>query len=302
MSKHAPKVMAASLTPLNSNFSIDHAQFGKHIHWLLDQGCDGVVLFGTTGEGNSFSVAERKAALQAVVDQGINPERLVVATGCCALPDTVELTRHALACGVHQMLVLPPFYYKTASDNGIFESFSQLIAQVDSEDLKILLYHFPKMAVVNFSPELIERLVSSFPAHITGIKDSTGDREHTQMLSDRFPSLAVYAGSEMFLADYLQAGGAGCISATANATAALAASVRDATSSAEQREIQHQLSAVRGAFEAFPLTGVLKGLLAHETEHKQWNIVRCPLSTLAPEKTQALANQLSELGFRLPAQ
>ena len=221
----------------------------------------------------------------------------MVGTGCCALPDTLSLTRHALENGVHRALVLPPFYYKTASENGIYETFVELIDQISDAALRIYLYHFPKMAVVAFSPELIGRLAERFPDQIAGIKDSTGDREHTEMLNACFPSMKVYAGSEMFLLDYLRAGGVGCISATTNLTAKLAARVRDRRDMADADKYQEQLSAVRAVFERYPLTGALKGLLALHTGHSAWRNLRLPLSCLPENRVAELSDGLSKLNY-----
>jgi len=299
MTQSNGEVLAASLTPLTDDKSIDNERFADHVGWLLDNGCDGAVLFGTTGEANSFTVAERQAALESLLNAGIAAERLMVGTGCCALPDTLSLTRHALKHGVQRALVLPPFYYKTASEHGIHATFAELINQIGDAALRVYLYHFPKMAVVAFSPELIGRLIDQFPDQIAGIKDSTGDREHTEMLNARFPSLKVYAGSEMFLLDYLRSGGIGCISATTNLTARLAATVRDRRDLADADQYQSQLSAVRAAFERYPLTAALKGLLALHTGLPAWQNVRLPLSCLAPDRVEELSNGLSELNYAI---
>ena len=297
MTQTTPEILAASLTPLHDNQSIDHARFAHHVRQLLDQGCDGVLLFGTTGEANSFTVTERQGALESLLKTGIAPEKLMVGTGCCALPDTLALTRHALAHGVHRALVLPPFYYKTATDNGLYDTFAALIDQVGDAALRVYLYHFPKMAVVAFTPELIARLAEKFPEQIAGVKDSTGDRAHTEMLNTRFPALKIYAGSEMFLLDYLRAGGIGCISATANLTASLAATVRDQRDQPGAEQHQAQLSAVRAAFESYPVIGALKGLLASHTGHAGWQNVRLPLSRLPVDRVVELRHALSELNF-----
>lgn len=297
MTQSDGEVLAASLTPLTADKSIDNERFADHVGWLLDNGCDGAVIFGTTGEANSFTVAERQIALESLLNAGVPPAKLMVGTGCCALPDTLSLTRHALEHGVHRALVLPPFYYKTATENGIYETFAQLIDQIGDAALRIYLYHFPKMAVVAFSPELIGRLIERFPDQIAGIKDSSGDREHTGMLNDCFPSMKVYAGSEMFMLDYLRAGGIGCISATANLTARLAATVRDRRDMADADQCQSQLSAVRAVFERYPLTAALKGLLALYSGHAAWQNVRLPLSCLAEDRIAELSDSLSELDF-----
>lgn len=293
------EVLAASLTPLTADKSVDNELFADHVRWLLGNGCDGVVIFGTTGEASSLTVGERQAALESLLNAGIAGERLMVGTGCCALPDTLALTRHALEHGVCRALVLPPFYYKSVSEDGIYATFAKLIEQIGDAALRIYLYHFPKMAVVAFTPELIGRLSDGFPKQIAGIKDSTGDREHTEMLNACFPSMKVYAGSEMSLLDYLRAGGIGCISATTNLTARLAAAVRDRRDSSDADQLQRQLSAVRAVFERYPLTGALKGLLAMHTGQSGWKNVRLPLSCLAAERVAELIDELSALDYTI---
>ena len=297
MTQAKPEILAASLTPLHDNQSIDHRRFADHVRQLLNNGCDGVLLFGTTGEANSFTVPERQAALESLLRAGITPDTLMVGTGCCALPDTLALTRHALEHGVHRALVLPPFYYKTATDNGLYDTFAALIDQIGDAALRVYLYHFPKMAVVAFTPELIGRLAANFPEQIAGVKDSTGDRAHTEMLNTRFPSLKVYAGNEMFLLDYLRSGGIGCISATLNVTARLAATVRDRRDLADAEQHQAQLSAVRAVFERYPVIGALKGLLAQHTGESAWQNLRLPLACLAQNRVAELHHQLSEHNF-----
>lgn len=297
MPQHAPQVLAASLTPLAADKSIAHDRFSDYVKSLLKNGCDGVLLFGTTGEANSFTVGERQAALESLLEGGVAPSKLMVGTGCCALPDTLSLTRHALGLGVHRVLVLPPFYYKNASEDGLFNTFAALIDQLASPALRLYLYHFPKMAVVSFTPELIARLAERFPEQLAGIKDSTGNKEHTMMLNSRFPSLEVFAGSEMFLLDYLRAGGAGCISATTNLTAGLAARVRDHAQTPDAELHQQQLSAVRAVFERYPMIGALKGLLAMQTGDATWDNLRLPLLNLDKDSVAELRHALSELDF-----
>lgn len=299
MTQRAAEVLAASLTPLKDDKSIDNEHFAAHVRWLLANGCDGVALFGTTGEGTSFSVAERQSALEALLRADIAAERLMVGTGCSALPDTVSLTRHALECGVQRVLVLPPFYYKTVDENDIFETFAELIDQIGDPVLRIYLYHFPKMAIVAFSPSLIARLVERFPEQIAGVKDSSGDQEHTEMLNARFPSLKIYAGTEKFLLDYLRVGGIGCISATTNLTTRLAAKVRDHCDQPGAEGYQAELTAVRTVLEGYPMTGGLKALLALHTGRPEWRNVRVPLSCLAEKGATELQDNLLELQYRV---
>ena len=210
-SSAAHGVWSPVLVPLRSDLSIDSERFVAHARWLLAQGCHGLALFGTTSEANSFSVPERKALLEQIVEDGIPPGRLMVGTGCCALTDSVELTRHAMDTGCCRVLMLPPFYYKGVSDEGLFRSFAAVIERVGNPALRVFLYHFPRLSGVPVTEGLIGMLDSAFPEVIAGVKDSSGDWSNTRMMLDRFPHLAIFPGSETFLLDGLRAGGAGCI-------------------------------------------------------------------------------------------
>ncbi|MDX1546623.1 MAG: dihydrodipicolinate synthase family protein [Rhodothermales bacterium] len=284
-------VFAAALTPLRADLDIDPAALARHLLGLLEAGCDGLALFGTTGEATTFSIAERTAALEAVAAAGVPLHRLRVGTGACALPDAAALTRHAVAAGAGGVLVLPPFYYKGVEDDGLFAFFDALIQRVGDARLRIYLYHFPKMSGVPISAELAERLARRYPSVLAGVKDSSGDLAHTGALIERLPGLRIFAGTERLLLDALRAGGAGCISATANVTAPHAAAVLRAwrRGRAEEAEaLQRHLSALRQALEAFPVIPALK----HRTG---LGPVRPPLTSLPPEVTSALDAQLRAL-------
>ena len=136
-------MLTASLTPFDQDLRIDHDRLGAHVQWLLERGAMGVVLMGTTGEANSLSTSERKRALDTVLDAGVDPDHLIVGTGCCALTDTADLTKHALDAGVQRMLVLPPFYYKNVSEDGLFASYDHLLQSMGSTWIRVYLYHFP---------------------------------------------------------------------------------------------------------------------------------------------------------------
>lgn len=277
-------VYAACLTPLHGDLRIDHEALAAHACWLLANGCDGLVLLGTTGEANSFSIAERMALLDGVIEAGLPPGRLMVGTGCCAAPDTIALTRHAVAHGVGGVLMLPPFYYKNVSDDGVFAAFDQVIQQVGEATLQVYLYHFPKMSGVAFSPTLIERFRHRYPSTIVGMKDSGGDFEHMKQTIAAFPAFRVFAGTERYLLDILAIGGAGCISATTNVTCRLAGEVFARRGTADARNLQTRLTANRAALEAFPFAAALKHLTAVRTGQASWRNVRPPLQALTSEQ------------------
>lgn len=172
MTKQIRGVFCAAATPIDEHGAPDLGRLAEHASQLLADGCEGVALLGTTGEANSFSLAERQQIVEATVEAGIPPERLMPGTGTCAVPDTVALTRHALSLGITDVVMLPPFYYKQPSDDGLFAAYSSVIDKVADPRLKVILYHIPQMSAVPLPLPLIKRLVDRYPETVVGIKDS----------------------------------------------------------------------------------------------------------------------------------
>jgi len=292
-------VYAACLTPLHTDLSIDVPTWTRHIRRLLDGGCTGVLLFGSTGEANSFSVAERQAGLEEVLDAGIPAERLMVGAGCAAVPDTVALARYAVAHGIPGVLTMPPFYYQGITTDGAFAALEHIIRGVGADRLALYLYHFPKMSGVPYTHELITRLIDTFPDTIAGIKDSSSDWKHMRGLRATVPDLQLFAGNEVYLRDTLEAGGAGCISATVNVTHELAGSIfsqQAGTANTEAtRSDQARLSHIRRTLMAHPTIPMLKQLMAWHTGHEGWQHLRPPLTPLGPYARQALQHAVADL-------
>ena len=282
-----PAVLTASLTPLDQNLNIDCNHLAHHVQWLLGQGTSGVVLMGTTGEANSFNTSERMMALEAVLSSGVDPGKLIVGTGCCALTDTVDLTRNALRAGVHRILVLPPFYYKQVSEDGLFAAYDSLLQSVGNDEIRVYLYHFPKMSAVPISVALVERLIQVYPDNIAGFKDSSGDWAHILAMIRHFREIDVFAGSEQFLLDTLRVGGAGCISATANVSSHLAAELLHRWEKPEAQTLQTNLYGIRRAVEQWPMIPALKALMQDLTKQENWANLRPPLKALAPREVSA---------------
>ena len=289
------------LTPVDQDLNPDAARFVAHARWLLDQGCHGLVVFGTTGEANSFSVDERVALLEAILEAGLPHHRLVVGTGCCALTDTVRLTRHARSLGITGVLALPPFYYKNNSDDALFGSFDQLIQRVGDKDFSLYLYHFPSLSGVPITPGLLERLGAAYPGTLAGVKDSSGDWNTTRLLIERFPELAIFPGAETLLLPALQAGGAGCISASCNVNGRPIRRLYDdyEASAGGLQEQQEQLNAVRKVLQLRPMIPVMKHLIADERSDPAWRRVRPPLLPLPDVEGRALESELLGLGWRI---
>ena len=292
-------VWSPVLVPLRPDLSIDPERFLAHAHWLLAQGCHGLALFGTTSEANSFSVSERKALVERVVEGGIPPECLMVGTGCCALTDSVELTRHALDAGCRRVLMLPPFYYKGMSDEGLFRSFAEVIERVGDPALEVFLYHFPRLSGVPVTEGLIALLDGEFPEVIAGVKDSSGDWSNTRMMLDRFPHLAIFPGSEVFLLDGLRAGGAGCITATSNVNAAGARAIFDAWNdeNGTADAMQEAATAVRRAIDRHPGIPAQKYLISYYRSDPAWRAVRPPMIGLTDDEGRDLLGGLADTAF-----
>lgn len=296
-SKLAKGVYAASLTPLNDQLEIDHVRLAHHCHWLLEHGCTGILLMGTTGEANSFSIAERMVALDAVIESGIPAQKLLVGTGCCAVPDTILLSQHALSHNVAGLVMLPPFYYKNANDAGLFDAFDQIIHGVNDDRLKIYLYHFPQMSAVPFSFSLIEKLLATFPDQIAGIKDSSGEWENMKLLATTFPNFQVFAGSERFLAGIKEVGGAGCISATVNVSCRDAAFLFQETQKNRIEELQNKLNKLRLIIEKYPMIPTLKQVMYQQNAEPGWLNMRPPHIALTKQEVSMLTNELAAINF-----
>ena len=296
-------VFAAVLTPLNPDLSINATRMVEHCRWLLKNGCHGLAVLGTTGEANSFSVDERMAIIDTLVDGGIAGSTLMPGTGCCSIPDTVALTRHAVDNGANRVLMLPPFYYKGVSDDGLFAAYSEVIDRVGDSRLKIYLYHFPQMSSVPISYDLIERLLTRYPDVIAGMKDSSGDYANMAGAAKRFPGFGVLTGSDEFLAPLLRDGGIGCITAVANIASALARDVYAAWVSGDgagMDRAQADLNAVQDAVYAYPLFAGLKDIMARHSGDKAWRTVRPPLVALDDSQSAGLTERLAATSYTLP--
>jgi 4-hydroxy-tetrahydrodipicolinate synthase len=289
------------LTPVDQDLRPEALRFVAHARWLLDEGCHGLVVFGTTGEANSFSVEERIVFLEAVLDAGLPRDRMLVGTGCCALSDTVRLTSHALSLGITGVLALPPFYYKNLSDEALFHSFDEVIQRVANTSFALYLYHFPSLSGVPITPGLLERLGAAYPDILAGVKDSSGDWNNTRMLIERFPGLAIFPGAETLLLPALQAGGAGCISASCNVNARQIRKLYDdfETGGDGLEPAQDELTAVRKVLQLRPMIPVMKHLIADKRGDPAWRGVVPPFRSLPDAEASALEMELSALGWRI---
>lgn len=273
-------VLAAVPTPLNSDFDPDIDLFMEHCDWVLAAGCDGLNVLGTTGEANSQSHRARAALMRSVAASSLQQYPLMVGTGTPALADTIELTTLAAELGFDAALVLPPFYYKPASDDGLFNYFAKLIDAVANTDIGIYLYNFPQLTGLNFSPGLVSRLIDAYPNHLRGMKDSSGNLDYTQGMAASFSGVFdMFPGSEAPLPDAVKYGYAGCISASVNATAVLAARIWQQRSAPAEKDVS-DLRELRSIIQSMPMVAAVKTLIARRTGDDAWLRLLPPLVPL----------------------
>jgi 4-hydroxy-tetrahydrodipicolinate synthase len=294
-------VLSPVVTPFNRDLSPDPKRFIAHCQWLLTQNC-GLAVFGTNSEANSLSVNERIALLDALLAADVDPSRMMPGTGCCALTDTVRLTEHAVKAGCAGVLMLPPFYYKDVSEEGLYRNFSEVVERVGDARLRIYLYHIPPVAIVGITPGLVERLLKKYPTAIAGMKDSSGDWNNTKTFLDAFAKSGfdIFPGSESFLLAGLKNGGAGCISATANVNpAAIDKLFRDWRKPDADLQ-QEALNVVRKTVGQYVMIPALKAVVAHYSKDPEWTAVRPPLTELTAVQAKNVIDGLRKLNFDMP--
>ena len=288
----------ALLTPLDASRNIDLPVLAEHACQLLAQGCTGVTPFGTTGEGPSFSVAERQTALEGLVNGGVQAERILASTSCAALPDTVALTRHAVQLGAQGCLVLPPFFLKGVPDQGVVDYYTQLVEAVDDSRLRLVPYHIPQVSGVPLSHSVIETLLARFPGLVVGLKDSGCQRETSLAFAAAFMSrLQVWVGNEPDLQTLAGRGARGAVSGVGNIAPRLVQRlIQGAASPSGERDARdvHELLGILGGY---GLTAAFKSTMALLTGHDGWRRVRAPLVALEGAAHERLAAQWRAFGL-----
>jgi 4-hydroxy-tetrahydrodipicolinate synthase len=291
-------IFAAAATPLKADYTIDEDKLVDHCRWLLDEGgCDGINLLGTTGEATSFSVEQRIAAMRAIAGSGLRMDRFMVGTGAAALDDAVELTRTASDFGFAGALLLPPFYYKGIREEALEFYVTTIIKRACGRDLGLYLYHIPQMSGVSYSVRVLKSLLVRFPDIIAGVKDSSGDLQHAQILTEQLPSLSIFPGSEATLARAPNVRFAGCISGTTNVTGAIVSRGWQMRGKESGAKILQAALEIRTAIETFPLIPAVKWLLADVQKEDGWRRVHPPLSGLSDAEWRSLRGRLATMGF-----
>jgi len=293
-------IFAAIVTPVDDQGVISLERYCRHARWLLRQGCHGIGLFGTTGETQAFTVAERQAALEGAIAAGLPPEKMILGVGCCARNDSLALARHALDHGVTRLLALPPFFYKNNPDEGLFRAFAEIVEGVGDPRMALYLYHFPQVSGVPVTKPVIEKLLDRYPEAVRGLKDSSGDWDHTRDLIKSFPGFAVFSGADTHLLSNLEAGGAGTISAAANLNCAASRRVFDAFEKGDRAAAEEGMTlvaAVRKILQNYPLIPAIKYVIAQGNHDPFWARVRPPMVELDDATGRRLLEELEAAGY-----
>ena len=279
-------VIAAIATPVDANGEPDIARATKLARFLLDNGCDGLNVLGTTGEATSFSLAQRQRVMTAYREAGLPLDRLMVGTGAAAVADAVALTRHAAELGFAGALVLPPFYYKGVPDDGLFAYIDAIVKATAAKPIPLYLYHFPQQSGLPWNVKLVKRLLDTFGKRIVGLKDSSGDMAYAREVAAISPAFKVFPSTEAVLLEARGGAFAGCISATANLNADLC---QRAWSRGDAVALDTAVT-IRKLFDGRALVSGVKALLAHIHGDAALARVMPPLAAFPAADTAAVTS------------
>jgi 4-hydroxy-tetrahydrodipicolinate synthase len=289
-------IFAPVLTPFRADLSPDVERWITFCQQLIVDGCHGLCPFGTTSEANSIGMGERMEMLEQLIAAGVPAGQLMPGTGMCAIPDAVTLTRHAVEQGCGGVLMLPPFYYKGVSDDGLFRAFAEVIERVGDTRLRVYLYHIPPVSQIGLSLGLIERLINAYPQTVVGIKDSSGDWNNLNALLTTFPGFGIFTGSEKYLLETVKRGGAGSINAVANVIAPLERRLYDNWQSEQAAEWQEAINQMRATYKDVPAIPALKAMIAGLRQDAGWRTLRPPFISATEAQEKAIMDALTQTG------
>ncbi len=277
-------IWAAALTPVDGSLRPDAPRAIRYYRDLLRDGCDGLNLLGTTGEAMSFSAGERERFMSAIAESGLPLSRIMVGTGAASLADCVALTRTAFELGFAAALIMPPFFYRDASDDGIVAFFDRVLARVWTSGARVLLYNFPHMSGITFHAALLERLMTEFPEAIAGMKDSSNDRKLQAEVLSAHPQFVVFPASESYLLAAKAYGAAGCISGSVCLWPSLAAQALQTGNDLLMQQLRERREALAGV----PLIAAVRYLTAKARGDAEWERSMPPLQALTEQERHAL--------------
>jgi 4-hydroxy-tetrahydrodipicolinate synthase len=296
-----PAVLSPVITPFKADGSPDEQKLLKQCKWLQENGV-GLAIFGTNSEANSMSSSHKISAMTALIEGGMNPAQMLPGTGSSSVETTVRMTRHAVQSKCAGVLMLPPHYYKDVCDDGLFAFYSDVIQKVGDANLKIYIYNIPPVTKITLSLALLERLSKEYPNTMIGMKDSSGDWAYTESVIKLLAphGFRVYAGSEVFLLRTMHAGGAGCISATANVNPKAIVNLASNWQSPDANQQQAALDKVRSTFAQYQMIAGMKTAVAHYSIDPEWLRVLPPLMQLSKEQQTKLLGELEKMNFSMP--
>ena len=299
--KHAIHgVHCAAATPVTADGTPDLRLFSEHCRLLLEEGCHGIAMLGTTGEANSFGVRQRMALLEAAIDGGTPAGALLPGTSTPSVEDTVALSSHAVKAGAKGVVLLPPYYYKDVSVEGLFRFYARVIEGVGNDRMRVVLYHIPRVSQIPIPHELIARLMEAFPGIVCGMKDSHGDLDQMKMVCERFPDLGVLAGADPVMLPLLKIGGAGCITATSNLRSDALRVVWDGwddpAKSADVDAAQNRINEWRALTNRYVQLPTVKTMLARSRRDIGWLNLMPPLVELTEAERQDVWAEMERLG------
>lgn len=284
-------VYPAVLTPVRPGLSCDYPEFASHCQDLINKGCSGVLLFGTTGEGPSFTVKERIAAIEALIRLGIDPDKMIVAVSCSATDDAVELVFGAIDNKCFSVLIVPPFFYKHVDEQGVIAFYQEVIRKVNNPNLRVLLYHIPQYSGVPITSTIIAALTKEFPKIVVGIKESEGNMSFVKEILQRFPGFKIFMGSELLLAEGVKLGAAGGITGVTNAYPELICALYMHGKDPQKPDRQAEIQKILEILKAYPTIPALKCLIEAKLGER-WHALRPPLVPLNVSQAESLLKAL----------
>ena len=289
----------AALTPLSTDYTINKELFLEHCNNLLLEGLDGLAIFGTTGEGNSFGVQEKIEAVNYLIDNNISPDKLVPGTGLCSIRDTVIYSKEVAKLKVKAVLVLPAFYYKNVSNEGVIEFYKRVVEEVGDSDLKYILYNIPQVSGVSIGFEVIEQLIKLFPNNVVGMKESSGNLDNMLKITKYFSNFSLFSGSDSLALKVCQRGGAGAITACSNISGKLLNYIINNYKKESEIENFQLLQKLQEQIRETSLThepiSTLKAFLTVKSNNENWNRANPPLIKISHPKDHKTVMSLIEL-------
>lgn len=283
-------IWAASLMPLDKHLNCNHDLLFSHCSDLLKRGCEGIVLFGTTGEGPSFSLNEKRIILEKMIAKGFSPQKIILANGSASIPNTIELAAEVLKQGCAAFLISPPSFYKNITEEGVVSYYREIIRRAASPDLKIILYHIPQNTGIPITVSIIEKLLGEFPQNIIGIKESEGNLPFAKQLIDAFPGFKVWVGKERHISEAAAYGGSGAICGIAN--------LYPETICGLYEKKEGNLDRILCVLKEFPFIPTAKTIMHWRNPSlSHWKAVRPPLALLNEAQQKELMARMRQEGL-----